>query len=399
MQTAVLVAFDVLLIFVVSRALRIGLDRLRQPAVMAEVCAGLLLGASVLGAFGGNPTGVLFPVDARQVLSILGQVALVAYLFGVGSRFDASTFPGERRAIGLVAVSAFAVPFAAGAALALGLHDQVAGNPPRLAFVLFLGTALAVTALPVLARIVDVRGLANRPAGRVALGAAAAQELFVWPLLAVAVALAADGRSPAAVAGLGVASVALVVVLARVVPAKGVVVLAGLAASAVATELAGLHLVIGAILFSVALPAGRRDLGLALLAARPARVAGAVLLPVFFALPGLGVDLGTLGGDGLALIALVLVVAVTAKLSSATAAARAGGLGRDEARSVGILMNARGLVELVVLTVGREAGLVDDRLFAVMVLMALATTFATGPLLNRVERRASRPMDAALGLR
>jgi Kef-type K+ transport system membrane component KefB len=408
--TAALVLLDVVLVLAVARALRGVLERVRQPPVMAEVLAGLVLGASVLGALPGDPSGALFPPEVRSVLVLLGQVAVAGYLFAVGAELDPRAVRREGRAVAFVAVGSFVVPWVAGAALALALHDGVAGDPPLVAFTLFLGTALAVTAFPVLTRIVDARGLRAHPAGRVAVAAAAAQELLVWPALAVAVALAGDGSGagpgPGAVAGLGTAAVLLVVVLARVaVPAvaarrprlAGPAALAALALAATATELAGLHLVLGAFLLGAALPAAPRAAGLALLRTRPLAAASAVLLPLFFALPALRVDVAALGWSGLGLLAVVLAVAVAGKLLGAAGAAALAGLPRPEALTVAVLMNARGLVELVVLSVGLEAGLIDERLFAVMVLMALATTFATGPLADRLApaRRgaAARPLD------
>ncbi len=407
MATAALVLLDVLLVLAVARVLRGALARLRQPPVMAEVLAGLVLGASVLALLPGDPSAALFTPDAREVLVVLGQVAVAAYLFGVGAELDPRALRREGRAVALVGAGAFAVPWAAGAALALVVHGQVAGDPPRAAFVLFLGTAIAVTAFPVLARIVDARGLRETPAGRVALAAAAAQELLVWPLLAVAVALGTGDGDPTGVLVLGAGAVAGVLLLARVVvPAvaaraprlAGPAALGALALAAAATELSGLHLVLGAFLLGAALPRAPREAALALLRARPATLASAALLPLFFALPALRVDVWSLGTDGLGLLALVLAVAVAAKLVSATAAAALAGLARRDALTVGALMNARGLVELVVLSVGLEAGLVDERLFAVMVLMALATTFATGPIVDRVARAgAPRPATAPGG--
>jgi len=398
-HVAAFVLLDLVLLLAVARVLSGLLERARQPRVMGEVLAGLVLGASVLGALPGDPARGLFPADALAVLAVLGQIAVVAYLFGVGAELDARALRREGPAVALVSVVSFAVPWVAGAVLAWFLHDDVAGDPPLVAFTLFLGTALAVTAFPVLSRIVDARHLRDSPAGRIALGAAAAQELLVWPALAVAVALAGSASSGVqalgAVVALGGGAVALVLVLARIVvpavaarwgPAAGPAVLVALGLSAGATELAGLHLVVGAFLFGAALPAGAKDAGLALLRTRPAALAAAGLLPLFFALPALRVDVWTLGADGVALFGLVLAVAAAGKLLSATAAAAVAGLARREALTVGALMNARGLVELVVLSVGLEAGLVDQRLFAVMVLMALATTLAAGPLVDRIGR-------------
>ena len=405
MSTALLVLLDVALVVGVAHALRGLLGRLRQPPVMAEILAGIVLGASVLGALPGDPSAALFPPDVRAVLAALGAVAVVAYLFGVGAELDAGALGEERRAVAAVAVASFVVPLAAGMALALLLHGSVAGDPPLGPFALFLGTALGVTAFPVLARIVDARDLRDRPAGRVALAAAAAQEFVVWPSLALAVALGGTGaaggaRTPAAVLGFGVAAVAGVLVLARlVVPGlagrrpglAAAATLTGLGLSAAATELAGVSLVLGAFLFGATVPAGPRRAALAMLLTRPALVGTAVLLPLFLAVPALRVDVTALGLGGLGVFLLVLAIATGSKLLSAGLAARLAGMPRDGARTVAALMNARGLVELVVLTVGLEAGLLDDRLFTVLVLVALATTFATGPLVDRIARRSAAP--------
>jgi Kef-type K+ transport system membrane component KefB len=210
------------------------------------------------------------------------------------------------------------------------------------------------------------------------------------------------------VAGLGAAALALVLLLARVAvpwlaarrPAlAGPAALVALGVSATATELSGLHLVVGAILFGAALPPAPRDAALGLLRARPVALVTATLLPLFFALPALRVDVWALGSDGLVLFGLVLAVAVAAKLLSGSVAAGLAGVPRREALTVGTLMNARGLVELVVLSVGLQAGLIDERLYAVMVLMALVTTLATGPLIDLVGGGLRRRAPAAGALR
>ena len=285
------------------------LARVRQPPVMAEVLAGLVLGASALGALPGDGTAALFTPEARELLTALGEIALVAYVFAVGGELDMAALRRERRAVALVAAGSYVVPGVAGAALALAIHDDVAGDPPLTAFVLFLGTALAVTAFPVLARIVDAHGLAGRRAGRVALTSAAGQELLIWPSLAVALALAGAGERTVAeslaLAGLALAAVlslarGVVPALARSVPRlAGPAALVALALAAAATELAGLHLVLGAFLLGAALPVAPRAAALELLRTRPAALASAALLPLFFALPALRVDVWLLGADGL----------------------------------------------------------------------------------------------------
>lgn len=395
METAVLVLVDVALVLVVSGALRRVLGRLRQPPVMADILAGLVLGATLLGTLPGDPSESLFTADARSVLGALGEAAIVAYLFTAAARFDRAALGRERRTVGAVAVGSFVVPGLAGAGLAVAVHGSVANEPPLAPFALFLGTALAVTAVPVLARIVEERQMARSPAARIALAAAGAQELVVWPALAVAVAGTSSSRPPAVVLLAGLASLAAVVALARLADAaatrvpravSGATVLVLLGLAAAATQLAGLHLVVGALLFGVTLPARTRDAALIVLEAQPLRLARFICLPLFFALPALKVDVWALGVDGLWLLAAVLSVAVTTKLGSAAFFARRAGATPGDALTVGALMNARGLVELVVLAVGLEAGLIDQRLFSVMVLMALVTTLATGPLVDRLAR-------------
>ena len=406
MKTAALVLADLALVLVVSAALRRVLSRLRQPPVMADILAGLVLGATLLGTLPGDPSGALFSAEARSVLGALGEAAIVAYLFAAAARFDRTSLRRERRIVGAVAVGSFVIPWLAGAGLAVGVHRAGAVDAPLVAFALFLGTALAVTAVPVLARIIEERHMGGSPAARIALAAAGVQELAVWPALAVAVAVAgnASSRSPEAVVLAGLASLAAVIALARLAgaaltraphTAAGVAALALLGLAATATQLAGLHLFVGALLFGVALPARERHRALAVLDSQPLRLARFVCLPLFFALPALEVDVWALGVDGLWLLTAVLSVAVTAKLGSATLFARRAGATRADARTVGALMNARGLVELVVLAIGLEAGLIDQRLFSVMVLMALITTLATGPLVDRLHR----PRRAAQGRR
>ncbi len=359
------------LIVALSRLLGGVLERVGQPRVIGEVLAGVVLGT--IGLHGVFRPGV---VDG---LTVIGEAALAAYVFRVVAGLDPTALRRDRDAVLSVGAASFAVPFLAGVAVAL-----VVGRT-GLAAVLFLATAFAVTAFPVLARIVEQRGLAETRPGRVSLGAAAAQELLIWPLLGVAVGLAADG-SPVAVATRGAVALGVTVLLARFLPAR--LALVGLAVAATASQLAGLHVVLGAFAFALALPVPVRRAAVAALHAPVPRHAIAVLLPLFFAVPALRVDLGGLLSGGLPLLAGVLAVAVSAKFASATLAAARAGLDRRDALVVGALMNTRGLVELVVLSAGLRAGLIDVRLYTAMVAMALITTLAAGPLLRRLSRRS-----------
>ena len=371
--------------------------RVGQPPVVGEVLAGLALGPSLLGLVPGDVQARLFPAEVRPALSAVAEIGVVLYVFVVGSGLDLAPVAGRRRLVASVSVGSVALPFALGVLLALRLHpshDTVDGaSVDLLPFALFVGASMAVTALPVLARILDDRGLQRTAVGQVALLSAAVNDVAAWLLLAVVLAVvAATGGSGLLL--LALETVAFVAVLLGVLapalraavrrrtgarlPAPTLQVLTGLAVCALATHAIGLHAVFGAFLFGAALPPderlqdARRRLG---------RV-GLVLLPVFFASTGLRVDLSgadvALAGE----VALVLLVACAGKLGGATAGALAGGMRGRSAATVGVLMNTRGLAELVLLEVGRSTGVLDQELFAVLVVMAVLTTLMTGPLLR-----------------
>jgi Kef-type K+ transport system membrane component KefB len=300
-----------------------------------------------------------------------------------------------------MAAAVFGVPFLAGIAVASWLfsgHDVVGGaTVDRLPFVLFVGAAISITAFPVLARILEDHGLVGTPVGSLSLSCAAVNDVLSW--FALAVALAANSSSSSAeVAKLAGAAVGLVVVLAALATAADryqrahgalrlpwwlatLVVGTGLAGAAFATNETGLHYVFGAFAFGVlfARPS------LTPLARWPIRVAtwlGLVLLPLYLVLPGATTDFRDLdlgnGGE----ILVVLVVAAASKLVAGGLSARATGMSRHDALSVGVLLNTRGLVELVALGIGLSAGLLDDALYAVLVIMAVVTTVATSPSLR-----------------
>jgi Kef-type K+ transport system membrane component KefB len=300
-----------------------------------------------------------------------------------------------------MAAAVFGVPFLAGLGVAFWLYgdhrvvDGVAID--RLPFVLFVGGTISITAFPVLARIIEEHGLAGTAVGSLAVSSAAVNDVLSW--IALALALAAESSSGAAdvveLVAAAVGLVVLLVVLARIADrrqrAHGAIrppawlalllVGAGLAAAALATSEMGLHYVFGAFAFGVLLARP----SLAPLAATPVRVAtwlGALLLPLYLVLPGATtnfreLDLGN-GGE----VLLVLAVATASKIVAGGVSARATGFSRRDALSVGVLLNTRGLVELVALGVGLSAGLLDPSLYAVLVIMAVVTTIATSPSLR-----------------
>ncbi|OXY91720.1 cation:proton antiporter [Streptomyces diastatochromogenes] len=392
---------DVALVILVSWVFGGLARRLGQPAVIGQILAGIALGPTLLGRLPGDLSARLFPAEARPFLSVLAQIAVVLFLFVAGHEIDFRTFRAGRTAVS-VAVAALLTPMAlaVGAVeLCGGLFSAVdPGHAGHHSFALFMAVALSVTALPVLAAIVRERGAAGTPAGTVAITAAGLMDVAAWLVLAAVLSDSGqDTRWPWPVAlALLAAFVAFVLGLVRPVlrrwlnrpatllsnPVPVALVLA--LGSAWVTESLGLHAVFGGFLAGLAMP--RRDGAPNADVLRPMEQTSGMLLPLFFVSTGLSVDIGTLGADGLGLLGVLLVAAIAGKVVPAYGAARVHGLDTRQSALVAVMVNTRGLTELIVLDVGRSAGLIGQDLYAVLVLMALVTTFMTGPLLQLLGR-------------
>ncbi|MGE0029352.1 cation:proton antiporter [Pseudonocardia sp.] len=412
------VLLDVAIVVAAARIMGQLFRRIGQPAVIGEIVAGIALGPTLLGALPGNLDTLLFPPDVRPYLSVIAQLGLALFMFIVGLEVDLSLIRGRGRAAGAIAGGSIALPFALGigtAVLVYPWHSEVDGRPvPMLAFVLFLAVALSITALPVLARILTERGMQRTPIGVLALACAAIDDVLGWSLLAVVVAVAAGGDMAGVARILGLtlafALVAFLVVrplLARLVgwydregrltPDMLAVILVGLFLSAWLTEIIGVHAIFGAFVFGAIMPRrGAAGLTRAILE-RLEQVSLLLLLPVFFVVAGLQVDVGSIGADGIWQLGLILVVAIVGKVIGGGVAARTQGMPRRSSTAIGLLMNTRGLTEIVILQVGVQLGLLGPAMFTIMVLMALVTTMMTGPLLKIVypDRVLQRELDAA----
>jgi Kef-type K+ transport system membrane component KefB len=402
------------IVLVLARLFGAAARRIGQPPVVGEIVAGILAGPTL---FHGAVADALFPTDLRPYLAALANIGLVLFMFIVGYELDHTLLRGKERIAVSVSVGSIVFPFGLGAVLALYL---LRSHPTEheLGFVLFLGAAMSVTAFPVLARILTDRSLHRTALGGLALASAAVDDLLAWSLLAVVVAVAGAGGADQWHALLAVPYVVLMVgvvrpVLRRLVAARdsagrltsGVlaVILVGLLLSCWAAEWLGVHFIFGAFLFGAVMPrTGGAQLRQEVLE-RLEQVSVLLLLPVFFVVAGLAVDLSAVGLAGLGELALILLTAISGKFAGAYLGARLQRVPVRQSAVLATLMNTRGLTEIVILTVGLQLGVLDGALFSLMVVMALVTTVMAGPLLGvlyprrRIERDVAEAERAALG--
>ena len=377
-------------IFAASRVVAMVLRRLGQSPVIAEVVAGILLGPTFFARVAPDAFSWLFPKDSISMLRFFSQIGIVIFMFGVGLEFDQRMLRHTRRAAMIISFVSIALPFTVGLSIAKPLAKW-SGTTASTAFALFIATAMSITAFPVLARIVRESKVAPPIAG-LSLTAAAVDDVSAWVLLAL-VSSIAKATSPNGV----VTMIALVVVLGafmlKVIPhivgrwhASALMPLAVLAFSALAAEWIGVHAVFGAFIAGVALPLSYEERVAYRKRMRPYEL---VSLPLFFAFSGLRTNLGFLT-TGWVIVATIVVVAAACagKFGGGTIAARFCGLSWNDSLTIGALMNTRGLMELVVLNIGLDLGVLTPEFFAVFVVMALVTTFATGPALRVLSRFA-----------
>ncbi|MEU3957465.1 cation:proton antiporter [Streptomyces achromogenes] len=396
---------DLALIIVLARILGAVAQRFSQPAVIGEVLAGILLGPTFLGH---SVPEFLFPPGVRPMLTALADVGMAVFMFIVGLELDRKILRGTGRLAVTVAVSCTVLPFGLGTLLALMLADDHAQGH-RLGFVLFMGTAMSVTAFPVLARILTDRKMQHTPIGGLALACAAIGDVLAWCMLAAVVALVGGGGGDQWLLLLLVPYAGVMVWVvrpllrrlvagggARLTPAVLTVVLAGLLVSGAVTERIGLHFIFGAFLFGVVMPKESTERLRADIIDRIGDVSGQLLQPVFFIIVGLKVDLSDMGSSGWLDFTLILLVAVSGKFLGAFLSARAFRVTARQSAVLATLMNTRGLTELIILTAGLQLGVLDERLYSLMVVMAVVTTAMAGPLLAVLRPRALTGQDPVL---
>ena len=390
------IAVAVILVF--CRLVAWLLGKVGQPPVVSEMLAGVLLGPSLLGLFFPGVQAALFPPALYPVLYVVGQIGLVLFMFQAGYAFTSHRAGRLAGTAGAVSLAGVTVPLVLGVLLVLVTGDAVPIRPDGVSIgvsAAFVGVALAITAFPMLARIITERGLAGTRHGSLALASGAIDDLVAWIMLAVVLAFASGKAGPALVTVGGAVLFGLALWLGgrRVAgallrlsePARLLGIVALVFVVAWYTDEIGLYAVFGAFAVGVVLPRGpAADKVVETLTP----VAAALFLPLFFTFSGLRTEFGLLGDPAVLIFAVVCVaLAIAGKFGACWAAARLRGEPQPVALRVGALMNARGLMQLIALNVGLEAGIVNSSLFTVLVLVALVTTLMTTPLLAWMDRR------------
>jgi Kef-type K+ transport system membrane component KefB len=369
---------------------------LHQPPVIGEVVAGIALGPMLLG----DVSETLFPADGRPLLKMLATLGLVLFMFLVGLELDLQHLAGRTVLVTSVAVVGTVVPFGLGIALGGVLHPYH-DNKPLLPFALFIGASMSITALPVLVRILRERGLQDTQLGAVATACAAGDDLMTWICLAAVVAIIGSSGGwelPYTLAAAVAFSLLMVKIVgpllrrltdAPLTDALLSATMAGILACSFVTSTIGVHEIFGAFLLGVVFPRGTCSEAIRTRLGSLTRF----LLPIFFVTSGLSVDISA-DSDALWQLGLILLVACAGKVISVTATARVRGVALRESLALGVLMNTRGLTELIVLNIGLQLGVLDVQLFSALVVMAVITTVATSPLLAIIKPDPSLPVAA-----
>lgn len=391
-------------IIITGRLLGSVFQRVHQPRVIGEVVAGILLGPSFLGRISPEAMAFVLPASVAPFLGVIAQLGVILYMFLVGLELNAELLRSRAHTTVAISHASIVLPFLLGSGLALWLYSRLAPvGVPFTSFALFMGAAMAITAFPVLARILTDRGMERTELGVIALSCAAADDVTAWCLLAFVVGVAQSELAGAlTTVALAVGYIVMMFVVvrtwakrwlcetdeSRLTPGVTAWVLVGLLVSSLITEAIGIHAVFGAFLLGAVIP---HDSAVARAFRHKLEdVVTILLLPAFFAYTGMRTQIGLVSSLTEWLIcAVIIVVATTGKFGGTVIAARLTGIDWRMSASLGVLMNTRGLMELIVLNIGLDLGVISPTLFAMMVLMALVTTIATTPILQWLEPSGS----------
>ncbi len=393
---------QIITVIFVARTFGYIFNKIGQPTVIGEIVAGIVLGPSLLGLLFPEYSAFLFPVKSLNNLQFFSQVGLILFMFVIGMELDLKVLKNKAQDAIVVSHSSIIVPYTLGVLLAYFLYREFAPkNVSFLSFSLFIGISMSITAFPVLARIIQERGLTRTRLGTIAITCAAADDITAWCILAAVIAIVKAGSFVSSIFTILMAIGYVVVMLKLIQPflkrlgevyyskeslSLGIValILGTLLISAFTTEIIGIHALFGAFMAGVVMPQSisfRK-----VLIDKVEYIALALFLPLFFVFTGLRTQIGLLNDSHLWIVcALVVAVAILGKFGGSALAARFVGQSWKESLSIGALMNTRGLMELIVLNIGYDLGVLSAEMFAMLVLMALVTTFMTGPMLDLIN--------------
>ena len=398
-----LILAQIITIIIVSRIFAFVFRKIHQPTVIGEIIAGIALGPSLLGMLFPEFSLALFPEHSLGNLSLLSQVGLILFMFMVGMELDVKVIQTKVRDAVVVSNAGILIPFTLGISLAYFIYENFAPDGVAfLSFGLFLGLAMSITAFPVLARIVQERGIHKTRLGTLVLTCAAADDITAWCLLAAIIAIAKAGSFMSSLYVI-VLSIVYVLIMIKVVRpflkrigdlhasrenlSKQVVAIffLTLLISSYTTEVIGIHALFGAFLAGTIMPDNTKFRNVFI--QKIEDVALVLLLPLFFVFTGLRTQIGLLNDIYLwKITGLIILVAIAGKFAGSAIASKIMGQNWRDSLTIGALMNTRGLMELVVLNIGYDLGILSPEVFSMMVIMALLTTFMTGPALDLIER-------------
>ena len=376
--------------------------KIGQPAVIGEIVAGIVLGPSIIGSFFPEINHFLFPAASLGSLNFISQIGLILFMFIIGMELDLKAISKQAYGAVIISHASIIIPYTLGMGLAYFLYRQYApAGISFLSFALFMGIAMSITAFPVLARILQEKGLTRSRLGAMALTCAAADDLTAWCILAAVIALVKSGSSFSVLYTIGF-SIAYVLLMLKVIhpmleklgdvytsrkkmqtPIIAFIFMIMIVSSYV-TSIIGIHALFGAFIAGVVMPSNINFRKIVI--DKIEDVSIILLLPLFFVITGLRTQIGLLNEGHLWItFGWILLVAVAGKFGGSALAARMVGQSWKDSLSIGVLMNTRGLMQLIVLNIGYDLGILSPQIFAMMVLMALVTTFMTGPALDLIN--------------
>ncbi len=393
---------QIIVIIACARLFGFLFKKIGQPAVIGEIVAGIILGPSIIGLFFPQINHFLFPAASLGTLNFLSQIGLILFMFIIGMELDLKAIGKQAYGAVIISHASIIIPYTLGMGLAYFIyHDYAPEGISFLSFALFMGIAMSITAFPVLARILQEKGLTRSRLGALALTCAAADDLTAWCILAAVIALVKSGSSISALYNIGLAIAYVLLMLKVVRPAlkrfadvytnqekmrTSIIALLFimLIVSSYITSVIGIHSLFGAFIAGVIMPSGFSFRKIVI--EKIEDVSLVLLLPLFFVITGLKTQVGLLNEGHLwVTFGWILLVAVSGKFGGSTLAARMVGQSWKDSLSIGVLMNTRGLMQLIVLNIGYDLGVLSPEIFAMMVLTALVTTFMTGPALDLIH--------------